>query len=79
MSGTVFNPNKIIIYGTMTQDDKEPLQAQMEFDTNNVVIEQECFDSGPYSIKIEFNSFKKRLIIPEKAEVIPSEKWEISW
>ena len=78
MSGPIFNSNKVIVYGTMIQDDKEPFQAQIEFKTNNVVIEQEC-SYGSKSVKMEFSVLNESLTMPEIAEAAPSKKWEVSW
>lgn len=79
MPSTFFDPNKVVIHGTITEEGGESFQARMEFDTNNVFITQECSDPGSYSVKIEFSSLNERLIVPEIAEAAPSEKWEISW
>lgn len=78
MPGPIFNSNKVIVYGTMIQDDKEPFQAQIEFKTNDVVITQEC-SYGSKSVTMEFSVLNETLTCPEKAEVVPSKKWEISW
>ena len=79
MQSTLFDPNKVVIYGTITEEGGESFQARMEFDTNNVLITHECSDHGSYSVKMEFSGLNERLIVPEIAEAVPSEKWEISW
>lgn len=78
MSGPIFNPNKVVVYGTMIKDNEEPFQAQIEFKTNDVVIEQEC-SYGSKSVKMEFSVINEALTYPEIAEAAPSEKWEVSW
>ena len=79
MSSTFFDPNKVVIHGTITEESGESFQARMEFDTNSISITQECSDHGSYSVKMEFSGLNERLIVPEIAEDVPSEKWEISW
>lgn len=38
MPSTFFDPNKVVIHGTITEEGGESFQARMEFDTNNVFI-----------------------------------------
>jgi hypothetical protein len=38
MPSTFFDPNKVVIHGTITEESGESFQARMEFDTNSISI-----------------------------------------